>query len=205
MALGYLSPSATNTQGMTLDAMLYCKTNIAGYFFDGFIKVDLSSELEITENPVETGASIVDHAYVKPSKITMQIMMSDVHKSLVQDQFSGGWSRSIKAYDILKEIQASRVPVSVLCRLGMFDNMLIQSITVNDTYETYSGLSATVNLVEIPMARVKTVAISAASQTTISTEMGRISAVETTSREDVSILYQSGGLFNALTGRGMVG
>lgn len=54
MSEGYLAKSATDTTGMSYDAMLYCKTNIGGYFFDGFITVDVTSELEITENPVET-------------------------------------------------------------------------------------------------------------------------------------------------------
>ena len=102
MADGYLARSATNTDGMTLEAMLYCKTNIAGYFFDGFMDIDVASELEVTENPVETGTAIADHSYVKPTEVTMQVIMSDVHQSLVPGQFTGGWSRSVTAYKILK-------------------------------------------------------------------------------------------------------
>lgn len=189
MAEGYLARSATNTDGMSYEAMLYCKTNIAGYFFDGFISTKISHSLEITENPVETGAAIVDHAYVKPSEVTMQIKMSDVHKSLISGQFEGGWSRSIKAYDVLRKIQTDRIPVSVLSPVALFDNMLVKSIEVDCDSNTYTGLSASVTLVEIPIARVKTVAISAASQTTLETEMGKISAVNTSSSENSSILY----------------
>ena len=87
MADGYLARSATNTDGMTVEAMLYCKTNIAGYFFDGFMDIDVASELEVTENPVETGTAIADHSYVKPTEVTMQVIMSDVHQSLVPGQF----------------------------------------------------------------------------------------------------------------------
>lgn len=187
---GYLPSSLSKVAGMSVDAMLYCKTNIAGYFFDGFMGVDVASELEVTENPVETGAAIADHAYVKPTEITMQVMMSDVHQSLVPGQFSGGWSRSVKAYTILKEIQNQRIPIAVLCRLGLFQNMVIKKIVANDDANTYQALSATVTLVELPIARVKTVEISMADQTTISTEMGKIQAVEASSREDMSLLYQ---------------
>lgn len=189
MAEGYLARSATNTDGMSYEAMLYCKTNIAGYFFDGFISTKVSHSLEITENPVETGSAVVDHAYVKPSEVTMQIKMSDVHQSLISGQFEGGWSRSIKAYDILRKIQTDRIPVSVLSPVALFDNMLIKSMEVDCNSNTYRGLSASVTLVEIPIARVKTVAISAASQTTLETEMGKISAVDTSSAENSSILY----------------
>lgn len=192
MADGYLARSATNTDGMTLEAMLYCKTNIAGYFFDGFMDIDVASELEVTENPVETGTAIADHSYVKPTEITMQVIMSDVHQSLVPGQFAGGWSRSVTAYKILKEIQTKRIPIAVLCRLGLFENMVIRRLQANDTADTYQALSATVTLVELPIARIKTVEISMASQTTINTEMGKLQAVDTTDKEDESILYMLG-------------
>lgn len=192
MADGYLARSATNTDGMTLEAMLYCKTNIAGYFFDGFMDIDVASELEVTENPVETGTAIADHSYVKPTEVTMQVIMSDVHQSLIPGQFAGGWSRSVTAYKILKEIQTKRIPIAVLCRLGLFENMVIRRLQANDTADTYQALSATVTLVELPIARIKTVEISLASQTTINTEMGKLQAVDTTDKEDESILYMLG-------------
>lgn len=192
MADGYLARSATNTDGMTVEAMLYCKTNIAGYFFDGFMDIDVASELEVTENPVETGTAIADHSYAKPTEVTMQVIMSDVHQSLVPGQFAGGWSRSVTAYKILKEIQTKRIPIAVLCRLGLFENMVIRRLQANDTADTYQALSATVTLVELPIARIKTVEISLASQTTINTEMGKLQAVDTTDKEDESILYMLG-------------
>lgn len=192
MADGYLARSATNTDGMTVEAMLYCKTNIAGYFFDGFMDIDVASELEVTENPVETGTAIADHSYVKPTEVTMQVIMSDVHQSIAPGQFTGGWSRSVTAYKILKEIQTKRIPIAVLCRLGLFENMVIRRLQANDTADTYQALSATVTLVELPIARIKTVEISLASQTTINTEMGKLQAVDTTDKEDESILYMLG-------------
>lgn len=192
MADGYLARSATNTDGMAVEAMLYCKTNIAGYFFDGFMDIDVASELEVTENPVETGTAIADHSYVKPTEVTMQVIMSDVHQSLVPGQFTGGWSRSVTAYKILKEIQTKRIPIAVLCRLGLFENMVIRRLQANDTADTYQALSATVTLAELPIARIKTVEISLASQTTINTEMGKLQAVDTTDKEDESILYMLG-------------
>ncbi len=190
MSEGYLAKSATDTTGMSYDAMLYCKTNIGGDFFDGFITVDVTSELEITENPVETGTAIADHAYVKPVQIDMNIVMSDVHKSLVAEQFTGGWSRSVKAFELLTKMQTDRIPVSVLTRVGLYENMLIKRIVSNDDAKTYRGLNAQVSLVELPIARVRVVEISSAPQTTIDTEMGKINATNTTEKEDSSILWQ---------------
>lgn len=188
---GYASPSGSDTSSVSPDALIYCKTNIGGYFFDGFMKVNHSKNLKITSNPVETGAALVDHAYLEPAQITMDIMMSDVHRSAVlsKDQFKGTWSRSVDAWSILSKMQSDRIPVSVNTRLGFYDNMLIQSLEANDDTETFRSLKATVTLIEIPIARVRKVKISAADQTTINTERGKIEA-QKVRQELESILYQ---------------
>lgn len=171
---GYLAKSGSDTTGLSYDAMLFCKTNIAGYFFDGFMSVSHERKLTITQNPVETGASVVDHAYVNPTTVTMKIMMSDVHQSIIPGQFSDLTFRHTSAWAILKQIQESRIPVDTFTKLGYYKNMLIESISAEDTKETFRALYATVTLVEIPVARVKTVKISKASQTTIDTKMAEV-------------------------------
>lgn len=200
MAAGYISPNVTDTSGLSYDAMLYCKTNIGGYFFDGFSKVVHSRQVEITENPVETGASIVDHAYVKPAEVTITVLMSDVHQSMVAGQFSGGYSRSVSAWTILTKLQEDRIPMSVLTRLGLYSNMLITEIRADDTAETVHGLQADVTLKEIPIARVKTVKISSAPQTTVETEMGKIEAYNLTDNDKSMLLSLVEGLSGWLNG-----
>ena len=189
MPEGYISTSGTPTAGLTYDALLYCKTNIGGYFFDGFIQVEHNIELQTTSNPVETGASVVDHAYVKPAELTMKVMMSDVHQSLVPEQFTGASFRSVNAWQVLRKLQSDRIPMSVFTRLGLYTNMLITKLTASDTAETFRALSAEVTLREIPVARIKTVKISSADQTTINTEMGKIEASQIND-ELQSLLYQ---------------
>ena len=189
MAEGYISPNGSPTAGLTYDAMLYCKTNIGGYFFDGFMQVDHNIELQTTENPVETGASIVDHAYVKPAEVVMRVMMSDVHQSVVPGQFTGTRFRSTNAWQVLRKLQSDSIPMSIFTRLGLYTNMLITKLSASDTAETFRALSAEVTLKEIPVARVKTVKISSADQTTVNTEMGKIEASQV-SNELQSLLYQ---------------
>ena len=189
MSEGYISTSGTPTAGLTYDALLYCKTNIGGYFFDGFMQVEHNIELQTTSNPVETGASVVDHAYVKPAELVMKVMMSDVHQSLVPGQFTGASFRSVNAWQVLRKLQSDRIPMSVFTRLGLYTNMLITKLTASDTAETFRALSAEVTLREIPVARIKTVKISSADQTTINTEMGKIEASQIND-ELQSLLYQ---------------
>lgn len=176
---------------MDYNAMLYCKTHIGGYFFDAYLDLEYASELQITEHPVETGADVVDHSYLKPKSVTITVGMSDVHQSRVSGQFEGSFSRSAKAYDILEEIQASRIPVSVLTRLGMYENMLIQKLSAKDNVDTVASLKATVVLRELPMARLKTVKVSSNPHSTDKTAMGSLQAVPTTKHEKESLAYQA--------------
>lgn len=189
MAQGYLSPSVNDPLPSEYNSLIYCKTNIGGYFFDGIMSIKHSRELKITENPVETGASIVDHSYVKPATLTMQVLMSDVHRSIYPGQFDGAKSRSLAAWDVLKKIQESRIPCSVFTPLGLYNNMLIASIDTTENSKTVHGLNATVTLQEIPIARVKTVKISSAPQTTGSTNLGQLEA-STIGGSLGSILYE---------------
>ena len=53
------------------------KTNIAGYFFDGFIDVSHSINTQVTTHQVQKGVSVSDHAYLEPVEVTMTIKMSD--------------------------------------------------------------------------------------------------------------------------------
>ena len=189
MVQGYLSPSVNDPLPSEYNSLIYCKTYIGGYFFDGIMNINHTRELEITENPVETGASIVDHSYVKPATITMEVLMSDVHRSIYPGQFDGAKSRSFAAWDVLNKIQSSRIPCSVFTPLGLYNNMLVSSIEATEDSSTVHALSANVTLREIPIARIKTVKISSAPQTTNSTNLGQLEA-STVGGTLGSILYE---------------
>ena len=191
--MAYFPRKLESFRSMDYDSLLYCKTNIGGYFFDGYMNLAVNSSLEITQHPVESGSAISDHSYMKPREISMTILMSDAHESLVAGQFEEGWSRSTAAWRVLEKIQSERLTVSVLTRVGLYQNMLIQSLTANDTDIQLFGLRADVTLVELPVARVRTVEISAADQTTVNTEMGNISATYPSDTELESLLSMLAG------------
>ena len=63
-------------------------THIGGFVFDAFLQVDHYSKLEITQHPVQTGASIADHSFMKPRTLQFEIGMTDVNaKSVFNNQF----------------------------------------------------------------------------------------------------------------------
>ena len=166
MALSPVLPSVSTSQ------LIYVKTNIGGWFFDAFLRVEHTSKLKITEHPVQTGANVADHAYLESQQLAIEVGMTDVVQSIVNGQFSQGWSRSVTAYKVLRQLQASRIPVQVNTRLGIYKNMLVETITTPDTYETQYGLRATVTLKELIVAQVTTVKVSKRPQVTGSTQRG---------------------------------
>lgn len=198
MSDGYLVQPFKEIQNNDYDALLYCKTNIAGFFFDGFLNVSHERKLTTTSSPVETGAAIVDHAYVEPAKITMKIIVSDVHQSLIPGQFDGGYARHTQAWQLLKQLQNDRIPMYVFTKLDTYENMLITSITADDNADTFECLIADVELTEIPVARVKEVKITKADQTTVNTEMGKVTGYNV----DQSVLKSLINYWNSFIGGG---
>jgi hypothetical protein len=167
-------------------SLIYAKTNVAGYFFDAFLRVDHTSKLNITEHPVETGANISDHAFIEPAELIIEIGMSDTAKSIVKGQFTGKHSRSVTAYQILKELQAQRIPLQIHTRLSDYKNMLVETISVSDDYTTLYALKATVTFREVIIASTKTVKISARPNTTDSTNRGNVEPED----PNQSVMYQ---------------
>ena len=164
-----------------MSELIGIKTNIGGFFFDAFLKIDHTSKLKITDHPVEEGANISDHAYVEPQSLTMEIGMSEVCTSLVNGQFEQKYSRSASAFDTLKTLQEQRIHLTVHTRLKTYENMLIETITVPDDYTTLYGLRATIGLREIIIVKTNTVTMpnrtSSAPQKTGETQKGTVQAI----------------------------
>lgn len=169
--------------GITTSAeqLVYLQTNIGGLFFDAVLTTNTKESLTVTSHPVQSGANISDHAFRNPTKISMEIMMSDVMASRAPGQFttnsfpgaatlfgSIGFSesKSVSAYLRLIELQRMRLPFSVKTRLGFYQNMLIESIDVPDDVNTMSGLRCTVNMTEVIVAQVSKEKVSARPWTT---------------------------------------
>lgn len=165
--------------------LIYVKTNIAGYFFDAFMDMEHTSDMKITSHPVQQGANVADHAYLEPKMLTMRVKMSDAVESVISSQFTQAYTKSVSAYRVLLELQASRIPFRVHTRLQAYENMLIKSIVAPDDVNTIYGLECTVTMQELLVAQTQTVKVSKRTQTTNSNDNGVV-AVQPA---DQSILY----------------
>ena len=173
--------------------LVLVKTNIGGLFFDAVLNVSTEHPMTITSHPVQSGANLSDHAFREPVKISMEVAVSDAMDSMVPGQYVGGYTKSTSAYRTLIALQATRTPLRVLTRLNRYDNMLIQSISVNDDVKTLYGLRATVQLQEVMMATVATEKVSARNWTSGgANKKGAIQPQETPTSVGAVILKDGG-------------
>lgn len=167
----------------------YFDTALGKFIFDAYFSIEHNTNLTITEHPVQTGANISDHAYMEPKELTFDIGMSDVMKSIIDGQFMDNASRGVSAYTVLRKLQEQRLPIQAVTRLGVYQNMMVSTITTTDNNSTANGLRATVTLKEIFVVQVTNVKISARPQVSNTTNNGD----QKVQKADSSLLS---GLFN---------
>lgn len=126
------------------------RTSGENIYFDAVLNTDHNTGVTPTEHPVQSGASISDHAFVNPEEITLEIGNSDVHHS---DGYSA------QSFQKLESIMEKRETVTLVTRLKTYTDMLITSISVPDNYETTYGLKATIIFKRIKVVTVATVQV----------------------------------------------
>lgn len=195
---------------MSLLSILTGKTpvnrNIAGYTFDAVLTEEHTSELEVTDSPVETGESISDHAYMKPKKLRIVGGVSDAVLNPVQtimnNLFGSGKSRSITAYEVLLELQESREPFNVQTGMKLYENMVITSLRVSQDKDTAKVGIFECDLREVIIVDTKTVTYSPsktkAKQAQPTQKTGERQAKEVTDEKKKSALLSA---FNAIKGK----
>lgn len=140
--------------------------------------------MEITEQPVETGAKITDHSYVRPASLTIHCGWSNsqVVAPLIPgitaglpESIAGAFTGTVngagsiltgnavsqvkKIYQDLLNLQSSRVPFEVITGKRRYVNMLIKSLKTTTNKETENSLMVTATFQEIKMVVVNTMMV----------------------------------------------
>lgn len=134
--------------GTTVNTML--RTSSGTVYFDALLHADHNATVIPTQHPVQTGAAITDHAYMAPKEISLEIGMTDV---------VSGTGASARAYQQFLTIMAERDLVTVVTRIGVYQDMLLTAISVPDDYTTMNALRCTLTFTEIRVATVATVTV----------------------------------------------
>lgn len=127
--------------------------SIGGIVMDVTVEEVHTDEMEITEHPVQQGASFADHAYLQPKSVTITAGASDSGAS------SSGERHSIEIYEALLELQGRREPFDLVTGKRLYKNMLIKSLSVTTDRETENVLLVTAELREVIMASVQSAAV----------------------------------------------
>jgi hypothetical protein len=150
----------------------------------GEIAIDCShSEIieyanEITDHPIESGASVTDHVYRKPLRIRLEGSIIDAPVNVigavtnavgflqgnifdnVTNAFSGKGRRELTAFEALQDINANKAPVAVVCYWNSYENMIIETLTIPRTGKTGGCLYFEATLKQTSYADVQFVDIS---------------------------------------------
>lgn len=136
-------------------------------------------ELEITDHPVEQGATVSDHAWKRPAEVT--IIAGWSNSPSVAGLFSGavaglqGTIQGVQSiitgnspsqvrdiYAKLLELQASRIPFDVYTGKRVYQNMLIKSLKTTTSKDTENALIVTAVLRQVIVVTTQNITIPAA-------------------------------------------
>lgn len=139
---------------------------VAGIVIDATIREEHLTTLDLTDNEVEDGASITDHAQIRPAQLTIEGVISDyplgyAYIGNIQNvirtasNLFGGSSRSIDAYNDLLALQKSRQPFSVYTGLKRYKNMIITQLSAPRDSSTGGSLRFTATMREVIIAKTE--------------------------------------------------
>lgn len=125
--------------------------SMGGLVFDAVFEETHQSDLEVTDNPVETGVVVSDHAYMNPLSVTLSAGVSDVVLNQINttDAFASDASRSKKAFELLTDLQKKAEPFDLQTGLKLYKNMICKSIRTSQDKDTANVLVFEATLREV--------------------------------------------------------
>ncbi len=137
-----------------LSPAIIWQRNIAGFVADVTVEEHHRDELVVTENPVEQGAAITDHAFKKPARVTLRVGYSNSSlASLGDTTYVQDWYAQFLA------LQAGRAPFNVLTGKRSYTNMLMTSIETMTDEKWENASLFTVECREIILVTTQTVSV----------------------------------------------
>lgn len=133
-------------------ATMLVSPTFGSFFFDAVFNTDHFASLTVTQHPVQSGASISDHAFMEPDEVSIEIGMSDAASGALD-------SHSVNAYTQLRAIMELREPVTLITRLKTYSSMVITSISAPDDVKTMYALRATISFRKVNIVNVSTVTV----------------------------------------------
>jgi hypothetical protein len=135
--------------------------------FDAVLREEHTSELTVTDSPLETGVVVSDHAYMLPRRYSMEGAFSNT--PMYQEGTGGGFGvlvggdgikpaadngipRAANAWGVLTKLQELAVPFDVQSGLVLYKNMVITRLSTTQEETTVGALFFTAELREVLFA-----------------------------------------------------
>lgn len=125
---------------------------------DAIIRESNSSNIRLTQFPVESGATITDHAIIEPKKYQLIGSIANMRSIGSASPTSGFFGNDARTtYEELVQLQQQRTTFTVVAGLITYENLLIESISANQDKDTFNSLLFSATLVEILVAETESV------------------------------------------------
>lgn len=125
--------------------------------FDAVFEESHTSEMEVTENPVDNGSSITDHTFMKQDRLRITAGVSNTPLRTTSDSYGIGEVRAVNAHKALLDLQRTREPFIVVTGLKTYYNMVCTSISVIQDKDTCNALFFVAELRAIEIVSTQTV------------------------------------------------
>ena len=124
--------------------------SMGGLVFDAVFEETHEADLEVTDNPVETGVVVSDHAFMKPLRVKISAGVSDTPlAAITDDPFASDAGRSRRAFELLTELQKRAEPFAMQTGLKLYENMVCTSIRTSQDKDSSGALLFTAELREV--------------------------------------------------------
>ena len=141
------------------------KGNPKTIVLDAYIEEIHSNKLDVTENPVELGANITDHAIILPKEVQLTVAVSDTPVGFlafdaavlnIANTFNpDSKTRSQQAYAEILELQESRQFIDIQTGLKEYKNMLMIGFDVAQDKDTARTIEAVLTFKEVLVVKTE--------------------------------------------------
>lgn len=150
-ALGFASTLATGFIGDALFTPLSSNRSIGEFTSQVTIEERHMDELEVTDHPVDQGATISDHAFKKPASLMIKAQWADSEADDIES-----------IYSKLLQLQSGVTLMSIVTGKRIYNNMLIVALAVDTDKLKENILDVTMNCREVIRVSSHSVSVSAA-------------------------------------------
>jgi hypothetical protein len=142
-----------------LNPVMITQRNIGGFIADVTVEEIHADALQVTDNPVEQGAVVSDHAFLKPSRLVIKAGWSNS-----SPQAAGDPNYVNDTYQQFQDLQASRQPFDIVTGKRAYSNMLITLLQVRTDESTEDALMMECECRQIILVNTQTVTVPTANQ-----------------------------------------